>query len=322
MSAEVETMMYVGETPWHRFGTYVGDEDILSDEAIIRAGLDWEVGMAPLFGHTDGHGVIDIDTHMATVRLSDGKPLGIVSPNYVPVQNHESFEFLDALVEDGEIRYHTAGSLFGGKHVWLLAKAYESEIIPGDKVDHYLLLHTGHDGKTVFRCLFTNVRVVCANTSRLALQRGKGSGVSIRHTKNVMDRIEDARETLGLARKSFEKNTNLFRELADTPLSMKRWVELCENVFPVEEDASKVAVTRAENNRRVLTNLYMDGRGTEIPGVRGTAWGAYNAITEFSNYQFPTRGDNGDERRFASLIDGPSANFVNRGTKLLLEASA
>ena len=322
MSAHVETMMYAGATPWHGFGTYVGDEDILSDEAIIRAGLDWEVGLKPLFSHTDDHGVIDINSHEAIIRLSDGKPLGIASPNYHPVQNRESFNFLDALVEDGEVRYHTAGALFGGAKVWLLAKAHESEIIPGDKVDHYLLLYTGHDGKTKFRCFFTNVRVVCANTARIALREGIRSGIGIRHTKNVMHRIEDAREALGMARHSFDTNAKFFRELAGTPFSMKQWVELCERTFPTEDDSGKVAVTRAENNRRVLTNLYMDGRGTEIPGVRGTAWGAYNARTEYSSYQFPTRGSNGDERRFASLVDGPSANFVRNGTRALLEIAA
>jgi hypothetical protein len=42
MSANVESMFYVRETPWHGLGTKV-KEAPTSKDALIYAGLDWKV---------------------------------------------------------------------------------------------------------------------------------------------------------------------------------------------------------------------------------------------------------------------------------------
>ena len=62
-----------------------------------------------------------ISNYKANVRSSDGKVLGVVSDRYKIVQNAR-LEFTDSLI-GGEVRYETAGSLNGGKKIWLLAKA-------------------------------------------------------------------------------------------------------------------------------------------------------------------------------------------------------
>ena len=48
MSANVETMFYVRETPWHGLGTKVMNV-LDSREALIAAGLNWNVVQEPIY---------------------------------------------------------------------------------------------------------------------------------------------------------------------------------------------------------------------------------------------------------------------------------
>jgi phage/plasmid-like protein (TIGR03299 family) len=324
MVAAVETMMYARQVPWHGLGKYVGDEDILSAQAIVESGLDWSVSMRDLFALKDGVAV-PVEDFKAVVRDTDDKVFGAVGKNWTPIQNRDAFNFMDSLVGEGLMRYHTAGALSGGRRVWMLGKIGETEIVPKDKVDHYLFLYNGFDGKTALRCLWTNVRVVCANTAAAALQQGAKTGVSIRHTRNAALQLKEAHNVLGLANKAFDESNEFLRKLAETPMGTSDWVDLCLTLFPdpvVDEDGevTKRGRTRVDNKRRELTSLFLDGTGASIPGVRGTAWGAYNAITEYASFFRSTRGS--QDKRFESLMLGTGSNFVSKGTALLRQMAS
>lgn len=109
MSANVETMFYVRENPWHGLGTKV-NEAPGSREALIIAGLNWNVLQEPIYTETEEF----IEGYKANVRDSDRKVLGVVTDRYKVIQNQEAFAFTDALLGEG-VRYETAGSLQGGK---------------------------------------------------------------------------------------------------------------------------------------------------------------------------------------------------------------
>ena len=109
MSAEVESMFFTGrEKPWHGLGTMVENAPD-SREALIVAGLDWNVVQKPVFTQ-DG---VKVKGYYANVRDYDGSVLEIVTSRYKVVQNREAFAFTDGLVGEG-LRYETAGSLMGG----------------------------------------------------------------------------------------------------------------------------------------------------------------------------------------------------------------
>ena len=74
MAANVETMFYTREKPWHGLGTRV-EEAPASADALRLAGLDWQVLQEPIF--TDQGEVIT--GYKANVRDSDRRVLGVVS---------------------------------------------------------------------------------------------------------------------------------------------------------------------------------------------------------------------------------------------------
>jgi len=322
MSHEIETNFYVDTgdgkgVPWHGLGVALNNP-ATSAEAIIAAGLDWEVGIQPLFAEDYSGKHIEVETNKAVIRKSDNSILGIVGTRYTPVQNLDAFNFVDALVEDGSMRYHTAGSLRNGQRIWLLGQVGSSYILPEDKIDQFLFLYNTHDGTGALRCLFTTVRVVCANTARIALSQGKGEGIAIKHTVSIARRIEQAKKILGLSRKEFQEYEEFCKELTGLSMPTKRWNEFSEQLIPDNPETDSNA--RAENSRLQLTELYESGRGSEIKGVKGTGWAALASVVEFANYYRSSRGgDEAQARRFESSLFGSGAELIQKGTNLLGE---
>lgn len=287
MPANVETMMYAGETPWHGIGTKV-EAELTSGEAIVKAGLDWTVSKRKLAAV----GVGEVDGYKALVRDSDNSILSIMGDGYVPLQNKEAFSFFDSVVGGGEAMYHTAGSLNMGRKVWMLAKLPGHIRVEGtdDVSEKFLLLANSHDGSLAVTMRLTSVRVVCQNTLSAALGT-EGAEIKLRHTKNVERKYEEARRVLKLASERFTVMNEEVNALAKAKWSEAEMKALVENLFPNGKDGEVSA--RAVTNRDALMELFESGKGQEM--VRGTKWAAMNAVTEFTTWHRGTRVTGGAE---------------------------
>ena len=318
MAHEIETMFYSGEVPWHGLGTYVGGENVDSATALKESGLDWAVEKTPLYT-TDGMGGrFPIKSHVAIKRKTDDAILGVVGAKYSPLQNTEAFAFMDTLVEDGSMRYHTAGSLRGGQRVWLLGQIGSNEIVKNDRVDQFIMLYNAHDGSSALRVLWTEVRVVCANTARMALGASKASdGVAVRHTRNMQVKVGEAARVLGLAKEASDRSVAFQRRLAEIKMGTADWLKFIDSLIPDKAEGDGFN-TRRENIKGEITALFEGGIGTEIEGVRGTAWGAYNAITEFTTHHSTVKSHK-DGLRFENIMFGAGADLNSRSVKLLAE---
>jgi len=317
MAHEIETMMYAGSVPWHGLGTFVGQAPVSSEVALRESGLDWSVSKRLMW--TDGQ---PVNTHAAICRDTDDKILGVVGAKYQPLQNTQAFSFLDSLVEDGSMRYHTAGSLRGGQRVWLLGKIGEHEVVPNDRVDQYLMLYNSHDGSSALRVLWTEVRVVCANTARMALSSAKASdGIAVRHTVNMDRKVAEAAKILGLAKSAAEVTADYHKRLAATAWTDTDFKAFLESLIPDRETLEKgQRNTRRENVREDLFDLW-NGKaiGSEIAGVEGTAWAAYNAVTEYVNHHSTVKSHK-DGLRFENIMFGAGNDLMARANTLLAAA--
>lgn len=325
MAHMIESMMYAGDRPWHGLGTGVEKEQT-SEDAIRLAGLDWRVNTQPVYANIapeSGLGAENLrlaTEFKACVRNTDNRVLGIVGSRYVPIQNEDAFSFFDGVVGDKLAMYHTAGSLDGGKRVWILAKLPGDLVIPGKKneqVEKFLLLSNSHDGSGALRMFFTPVRVVCQNTLSMALSGFNGvDGISIRHTANATQRIQEAQRALGLAVEYYEGFQKKMISLVQAKYSEKQMVSLVETLFPAK-DESEVA-TRTANNRSAVMHLFENGKGHE--GIRGTAWAAYNAVAEFTDHHRSTRTTDAvskEEARLASVWFGSARQMKQKAFNVI-----
>lgn len=300
MSAEVESLMYVSNeangrfVPWHGLGTPV-QEAPTSKEAIKLAGLDWVVEPKPVYAE----GGILIPNHKANVRNTDNKVLGIVTDRYQIVQNQDAFDFTDALIGEG-CTYETAGSLCGGKKVFLLAKMPQKEIL-GDEVDPYICFTNSFDGFGAIRACMTPVRVVCQNTLNLALSTTKRQW-STKHVGDLSSKLEEAKHTLQLANSYMEDLAVVADQLAHTTVTEEQVRKLLDELFPVNADDSD---RRKRNIEEVKDNFMVCMFAPDILKFKGTAWGVVNAASDFATHVAPKRATSTyQENNFNRVLDG------------------
>ena len=225
MAANVETMFYTRETPWHGLGTKVANSPT-SRDALRLAGLGWKVFQELIYTENGEK----IEGFKANVRNSDRKVLGVVSDRYKIIQNEEAFAFTDSLLGEG-VRYETAGSLMGGRKVWLLAHMPHEYIISGERISPYVVFSNTHDGSGAVSVALTPVRVVCSNTLNLALATAKRSW-SMVHTGNIKDRLKEAGDTLFLAGKYMESLGKEFERLRMKKLTDRQAMDYIEISCP------------------------------------------------------------------------------------------
>lgn len=128
--------------------------------ACEKAGLDWDVELAPLVA-ADTHAPVG---HRAVRRTSDRTVLGVVGPRYSLLQNRHAYRWFEPFLAAREARLVTAA---------------------GDEEEKYVLLSHGHDGSLAVPCGFCPTGVACANTLALAHGSDASKLIRVRHRGDV-----------------------------------------------------------------------------------------------------------------------------------------
>lgn len=311
MAALVETMYSTREKPWHGLGTVVREAPA-SEDALRLAGLDWNVVQEPIYTPFREK----IEGFKANVRDTDRKVLGVVSDRYKVVQNVEAFSFTDELLGHG-VRYETAGSLSGGRRVWLLARLPREYIIAGERISPYLVFSNTHDGSGSVKVAVTPVRVVCNNTLNLALETAQRS-FSMVHTGNISDKITEARDTLFKAESYMDRLGAEFEQLHQQKVTDAEVQKYIEILIPMESNATR---TQEKNVNRLRENLAM--RYYDAPDLQTVGKNAYrflNAVSDFATHAEPLRRTaNYNENLFSRTVDGNP--MIDRAYQLVKSAA-
>ena len=309
MTAAVETMFYTGATPWHGLGTSLANPPTTA-EAIEAAGLNWDVELRSLVT-SDADG-LESD-HRLVVRSTDKAVFGTVGPAFHALQNRDAFRYFDPLVQEGIATLETAGALHGGSRVWILAKLAPKgdadRVSADDRVERYVLLAHGHDGSLAVRAGYTMIRVVCANTLGAALNAADSWLARILHTKSVEVRTEQVIERLAKVEAGADAMMDRYRAMRSLPVRGKGAVSayLAAVFGPAEVEAQAKAAAKGQDSRKVqaVGRLMEEGRGVDLPGVQGTVWGLYNALTEYMTHDRNSTAK--DQRKAAESRAGQNA---------------
>lgn len=318
------------EPAWHKLGT-VFQEEVNTQQMLELAHLDgWNVRLEDVvmpdgFKSDKSYSFV---TRTNPFDKTQNDVLGVVGERYVPLQNEDLFAFGDNLL-DGGGRWETAGSIKNGRQVFgSIALERETILDPNgvsDKVKSYLLINTSHDGSVAIQASITPVRVVCANTLNLALSSLKGKkGIKqtfkIRHTQTAEGRIAVAREALGLANTYLDEFDKLAQEMISREITKSQFDKIVELAYPAPEKDSKGSFKKHNGKIDLLQGIYV---GQYNDTISGTAWGAFNALTERLDWYRSARGGSNESiYASASGFDPVTNAEKNRLLQLVLAQTA
>ena len=313
MSHEIETFadgtaafVSAREDAWHRLGVVTRD-CLTAEQVMTTARLGgWNVRTVPLSATDltdDGVTSIPVPDHFATVRTHPvtGRPdvLGVVGSGYTVVQNEEHCELLNLLVDEAGAHFETAGSLRGGRETFVTMKLPHTLTLDTghgsgdtDDVELYLAAMSSHDGTAAWRVIVTPVRIVCANTQRMALSTAKAT-YAIRHTRTARSRIAQAREALGLVWRYCDAFETAAQQMINRTLVLDEFQTVIDQLWDGTDDpANNVTPPAAgirDRRNTTLPGLFSDADTQQV--VRGTRWAGLQAITEYLDHHAPAKDD-------------------------------
>lgn len=313
MSANVENMAFFGATPWHGLGTPLEETDLYDIQAgLTKSGTDWEVRLDDLFTQ-DGRPA----PAKSVTRTTDNSILGVVGNSYNPLQNRDAFAWFQPFLDTKMCALHTAGSLNNGKKVWVLAQiaSDNSEIVKGDEISKFLMLSNSHDGTNAVRVGLTPIRIECANTLAMAHRSADSKLIRLRHSANLSTNLDNVRDIINLANNEFEATADQFRHLASKSVNhgdLRKYVKILQGIDNIPDEEIS---TRAKNTLDEIVNLALNGKGSNISGVGGTWWAAYNGYAEYLSWNAARNANN----RLNNLWFGQGGNKNSEALSLALK---
>lgn len=249
-------------------------------------------------------------------RSDTGKVLSPgLSDIYTNIQPHDVRDLMAAGLADVDYCVSSLGGLLHGRVMFASVQVGDliGEInVEGQKLQPYLAVVNTYDGSSALKVVNTVIRPECLNTIDAGFRSGQGIG-QLRHTTNVMDRVDDLKNAI---RSYLSVMDDFQREVArmiQTDVSARQAEAVFDAFAPIPEPkvkngvvSNKAAITRAENYRQALDETYtFDNR----VGFVGTEWGLFQTITTIGQNETTLRKTAGgpatvDERKMVKLFTG------------------
>jgi phage/plasmid-like protein (TIGR03299 family) len=299
---------------WHQLGTVTTDCLTAADAMQVAYLGGWDVRKEQLITRTSG---VPSPGRFATTRAhpktGQREVLGNVGRKYEVVQNEQACELLDMIVDETGAHYETAGSLRGGREVFVTMKMPASLRIAGvDAIDLYLAMCTTHDATRLGRVLVTPTRIVCANTQRAAFANNVGE-YTFRHSGDILGKLAQVREALKLVPAYLDQFQEEAEKMIEKQLEWDQLQAITEQLWPLEDGDQETAYLKQMSRNRDLKQLFEVAPTQE--SIRGTAYAGYQAVVEWIDHVQPAKSAH--HRANKVLTDGTNTRTKREAFALL-----
>jgi phage/plasmid-like protein (TIGR03299 family) len=279
--------------------------------ALEAGALTWEVGKRNL-RTMDGTLVPDFQ---AVVRTDTKAVLGVVGRKYVPLQNAQALEPVDALLGESGGTIQAVGALNGGRRVFVAIQLPGDFQVPGDPttITPWMIVANGHDGSLALSVNVMESVLRCTNVL-VALSRSAAYRIRLIHRPGIEVRYQEAHAVIARANDYLAESHQVAADLAARRITEGQARAIIGAAFPVHQAKD----TSAEDGGRKAKPTMFDGAWANyqvsdtIPdSLRMTAWGAIQAVTEWVDHGTAFRGgttQGAADRRANALMFGGRAD--------------
>ncbi|HCT5803793.1 DUF932 domain-containing protein [Acinetobacter nosocomialis] len=312
MAHQIETMAFVGDTPWHGLGNPLSPNQPIEVWA-QQAGMDWSIessNVSYMAKNERGQNILmPYEEQRVLYRSDTHAPLSVVSQRFQEVQPKEILEFYRDLTEQSGFELETAGVLKGGRKFWALARTGQSAALKGKDVSNgYILLATACDGTLATTAQFTSIRVVCNNTLAIALRGQNSSAGVVKVPHSTKFDAEKIKQQLGISVRAWDEHMYEMKKLSQRKVTQSEAAAYFDAVFNnttmsiAEQDDNIIQFYRdvatqaqinskekpepnAKSMSKAMEMFNGQGRGTSLSSAKDTAYGLLCSITEFVDHE-------------------------------------
>jgi phage/plasmid-like protein (TIGR03299 family) len=288
-STDRATFVAVRDHGWHQMG-HLSDKDLSVEEGMALAHLsDLDYHTEPIIVGVGSPAVLQVaPEYQAVVRRNPfdrdkWEVLGAgMKTSYTLHTPEQAFAFGEQIIEEGK-PLAALGSIANGKRAFASFRLDDLTIGGVDQVHNFLNVMTAFDGSMATVCRVSSIRVVCQNTFNMVMGERTAPTYKVRHTgADLEHRVDDARAALQVGWKSMERFQAEANAFLDREVTDKEFRAITEALFPIADDATDRAKEKALDARLAVATLW---DGPTVENVRGTAWGALNAFTEWVDWK-------------------------------------
>lgn len=322
---------------WHGLGIN-SNEPMTATEALARVG-SYTTELRPLYVEIDGQPqqteyqqIVRLPTPDDPVHRLFGAPEG---KHFELIGPEAAVALWDANVHDLDnqpVSLETFGVLGKGERLFMSARL-PGMSVKGDEIDSYLLYDNPLYGRSL-GVYVVPVRVVCQNTLTAAIGKAVQTK-QVTHTTGAGRYIGKwLSEVYGNALQTVALMEQAFSVLAAKPVKDVDVQWIVDTVYPMPKRPSdegrsrrtletRLAMYEYQHDlttriRRSVMDLYNGaGVGFDSPAVKGTAFGAWNAVAEFETYRKGSL-----EKAGLKVVSGDRGRRIRTAFDLALDVKA
>lgn len=293
------------------------------NEILTANGLDFRIEKAPLYA-INSLGEQVPSPYFGLINSKSNEVINTVKDGYSVSQNDEIVELVLRGAENfGELSVQKAGSLNGGRKVFIQLAIEGDGLVASDRIKRYVTILDSNDGSTSLSIGIGDLTMSCSNQFAKFYKQGEAK---FRHSASLVDKLKTIPRLIEMALGESLRQIEVYKHLAEHSVSkdladqMVKYILGFDRQFTSMDVMSKLS-TRSINNMDKLYNHIE----REIADKGQNAWGLHSGITSFTTHEIsvPKR----DNARIESVLNGSgykmnqkSLEFVRCESGLLVTA--